>query len=44
MVFPSVSGAIRVGDEARTGHEITDLASRFDQAAEALKRAQDAVR
>ncbi|MCG6988027.1 MAG: M20/M25/M40 family metallo-hydrolase [Gemmatimonadetes bacterium] len=44
MVFPSVKEAIRAGDEARTGREIADLASRFDHATAALKQAEDALR
>jgi N-acetylated-alpha-linked acidic dipeptidase len=42
MVFPSVNEAIRLGDERTTGEELTDLARRFDRAAQALGRARAA--
>jgi N-acetylated-alpha-linked acidic dipeptidase len=39
MVLPSVGEAIRVGDEALAGRELTDIAQRFDAATRALKMA-----
>jgi N-acetylated-alpha-linked acidic dipeptidase len=44
MALPSVSEAIRSGDEALTRTEIQDLASRFDRAAQALSDARSAIR
>jgi N-acetylated-alpha-linked acidic dipeptidase len=44
MPLPSVSEAIRAGDEALTRTEIQDLASRFDRAAQALSEARSAIR
>jgi N-acetylated-alpha-linked acidic dipeptidase len=43
IALPSVAEAIRSGDAALTGREITDLASRFDAAAAALKDAMAAL-
>jgi N-acetylated-alpha-linked acidic dipeptidase len=43
MVFPSVSEAIRANDASLTQSEITDLASRFDRAAQALADARTAL-
>ena len=42
MIFPSVGEAIRTGDRALAEHEITDLASRFDAATQAIKEATGA--
>ena len=39
MVLPSVGEAIRAGDEAMVGREISDLAGRFDAATRALQMA-----
>ena len=39
MVLPSVGEAIRVGDEALTGRELTDIAQRFNAATGALQMA-----
>ena len=39
MVFPSVNEAIRVGDQAAAGRELSDLAQRFDAAARSLRSA-----
>jgi N-acetylated-alpha-linked acidic dipeptidase len=39
MVLPSVNEAIRVGDTAIVGKELTDLAQRFDSATRALQMA-----
>jgi N-acetylated-alpha-linked acidic dipeptidase len=39
MVLPSVGEAIRVGDEALTARELTDIAQRFDAATRALRMA-----
>jgi len=39
MVLPSVNEAIRVGNEATVGRELSDLASHFDAAARALQSA-----
>jgi N-acetylated-alpha-linked acidic dipeptidase len=39
MVLPSIGEAIRAGDEAMVGREITDLAGRFDAATRALQMA-----
>jgi len=39
MVLPSIGEAIRAGDEALTGRELTDLAQRFDGATRALQTA-----
>ncbi|MEO8910545.1 MAG: M20/M25/M40 family metallo-hydrolase [Gemmatimonadaceae bacterium] len=39
MVLPSVGEAIRAGDEALAGRELTDIAQRFDAATRALKMA-----
>jgi len=36
MVLPSVNEAIRLGDEAATARELTDIAQRFDAATRAL--------
>ena len=44
MAFPSVNEAIRYADEPTTGREIQDLASRIDQAREAIERATAAFR
>jgi len=44
MIFPSVGEAIRTGDRAQTEREITDLASRFDAATQAIKEATGAIR
>jgi N-acetylated-alpha-linked acidic dipeptidase len=44
MALPSVSEAIRAGDEALTRSEIQDLAGRFDRAAQAVADARSAVR
>jgi len=41
MVLPSVNEAIRVGDQAVVGKELTDLAQRFDAATRALQMAAD---
>jgi hypothetical protein len=43
MVFPSVNEAVRANDERLTVTEITDLAHRFDRAAEALAAARAAM-
>jgi N-acetylated-alpha-linked acidic dipeptidase len=43
MVFPSVNEAIRANDASLTQTEIDDLASRFDQAAQALVDARAAL-
>jgi len=43
MVFPSVNEAIRTNDAALTQAEITDLASRFDRASQALVSARAAL-
>jgi N-acetylated-alpha-linked acidic dipeptidase len=43
IALPSVAEAIRSGDTALTTREITDLASRFDAAAVALREARDAL-
>ncbi|MEO6878744.1 MAG: M20/M25/M40 family metallo-hydrolase, partial [Gemmatimonadaceae bacterium] len=43
MVFPSVNEAIRANDETLTRNEITDLAGRFDRAADALASARTAL-
>jgi N-acetylated-alpha-linked acidic dipeptidase len=40
MIFPSVKEAVRAGDQTRTAHELTDLASRFDRATAALEDAE----
>lgn len=39
MVLPSVGEAIRIGDEALTARELTDIAQRFNAAARALQMA-----
>jgi N-acetylated-alpha-linked acidic dipeptidase len=39
MVLPSVNEAIRSGDQALVGQELTDLAERFDSATRALRAA-----
>jgi N-acetylated-alpha-linked acidic dipeptidase len=39
MVLPSIGEAIRAGDEAMVGREISDLAGRFDAATRALQMA-----
>jgi N-acetylated-alpha-linked acidic dipeptidase len=39
MVLPSVGEAMRVGDEALTGRELTDIAQRFNAATRALQMA-----
>ena len=39
MVLPSVNEAIRLGDEAATARELTDLAQRFEAATRALQMA-----
>jgi N-acetylated-alpha-linked acidic dipeptidase len=39
MVLPSVGEAIRAGDEALAGRELTDIAQRFDAATRALRMA-----
>ncbi len=44
MALPSVSEAIRAGDEALTRSEIQDLAARFDHAAQAVTDARGAIR
>ncbi len=44
MVFPSVNEALRAGDPARAGRELTDLAERFDEATAALRDAEFALR
>jgi N-acetylated-alpha-linked acidic dipeptidase len=44
MVLPSVNEAIRVGDEAIVGRELTDLAQRFDAAMRALQMATELLR
>ncbi len=44
MVLPSVNEAIRVGDEAIVGQELTDLAQRFDAATRALQMATELLR
>jgi N-acetylated-alpha-linked acidic dipeptidase len=41
MVLPSVNEAIRAGDQAVVGKELTDLAQRFDAATRALQMATD---
>jgi N-acetylated-alpha-linked acidic dipeptidase len=43
MVFPSVNEAIRANDASLTQSEIADLASRFDQAAQAVANARVAL-
>lgn len=43
MVFPGVNEAIRYGTASDTQAEVTDLVTRFGQAASALKTAQDAL-
>jgi len=37
MVLPSVNEAIRLGDEAATARELTDIAQRFNAATRALQ-------
>jgi len=44
MVLPSVNEAIRSGDQAVVGRELTDLAQRFDAATRALQMAADLLR
>ena len=44
MVFPSINEAIRAGDQALTGREVTDLVQRFDAATRALERGREALR
>lgn len=44
MVLPSVNEAIRVGDQAVVGQELTDLVQHFDAATRALKLATDLLR
>ena len=41
MVLPSVNEAIRLGDQAVVGQELTDLSERFDAATRALQMATD---
>jgi N-acetylated-alpha-linked acidic dipeptidase len=43
MVFPSVNEAIRAGDEALVGRELSDLGQRFDAATRALEGATAAL-
>ena len=43
MALPSINEAIRAGDEALTRSEIADLASRFNQAADAVSAARAAL-
>jgi N-acetylated-alpha-linked acidic dipeptidase len=43
MALPSVNEAIRASDESLTKAEITDLARRFDNAAQALREARAAL-
>jgi N-acetylated-alpha-linked acidic dipeptidase len=43
VVFPSVTEAIRAGDQPLTEAEIADLAARFDAATAALTRAREAL-
>jgi N-acetylated-alpha-linked acidic dipeptidase len=43
-VLPSVNEAIRLGDEATVGKELTDLAQRFDAATRALQMATELLR
>jgi N-acetylated-alpha-linked acidic dipeptidase len=43
MIFPSVNEAVRANDQRLTVTEITDLAQRFDRAAEALTAARTAM-
>lgn len=44
MVLPSVNEAIRLGDQAAVGKEMTDLAQHFDAATHALRVATDLLR
>lgn len=44
MVLPSVNEAIRLGDQAAVGQEMTDLARHFDGATRALKVATELLR
>jgi N-acetylated-alpha-linked acidic dipeptidase len=44
MVLPSVNEAIRLGDQAVVGQELTDLAQHFDAATRALKLATELLR
>jgi Predicted aminopeptidases len=44
MVLPSVNEAIRIGDQAAVGQELTDLAQHFDAATRALKVATELLR
>jgi N-acetylated-alpha-linked acidic dipeptidase len=44
MVLPSVNEAIRLGDQAAVGQELTDLAQHFDAATRALKVATELLR
>jgi N-acetylated-alpha-linked acidic dipeptidase len=44
MVLPSVNEAIRLGDQAAVGQELTDLARRFDAATHALQMATELLR
>jgi N-acetylated-alpha-linked acidic dipeptidase len=44
MPLPSVNEAIRANDETLTRAEIADLTSRFDQAAQAVAQAREALR
>jgi N-acetylated-alpha-linked acidic dipeptidase len=44
MVLPSVNEAIRLGDQAAVGQELTDLAQRFDAATRALQMATELLR
>jgi N-acetylated-alpha-linked acidic dipeptidase len=41
MVLPSVNEAIRLGNQAVVGQELTDLSQRFDAATRALQMATD---
>jgi len=43
MVFPSINEAIRAGDHDRTMHELADLTTRFDAAAQAITDARRAL-
>jgi hypothetical protein len=44
MVLPSVNEAIRGNDETLTRNEISDLAARFEKAAQAVDDARTALR
>jgi N-acetylated-alpha-linked acidic dipeptidase len=44
MALPSISEAIRAGDQALTGREVADLVQRFDAATGALVRAREELK